>query len=180
MKLRLQASIVLFLLFEACALSLLNVEQTSPVLDGLSVTTTEEENDEWIAKETRWRDQSGLRAWLRVEQLKGQYGDTGFFHRRSYLRPLLSEVMVSDEPAGFNQYDIVDEGIKKNGLGEIEFLHLRNPESDCLFTRQFSPVSPMFENYRELLGHTEIRAWYCAEVLNTADVDKFVRGFDFY
>ena len=40
----------------ACALSVMNVHQTSPLLDDLAVSTKEEEDHRSKAKVTQWRD----------------------------------------------------------------------------------------------------------------------------
>ena len=168
----------------SCGLSLLNTQQTSSLLDAFSVSTEEEDHHQWVAKVTEWRDQSQVRAWLRVEQLKGQYIDTGTFYRKSRCNSLVQNprcvIVDSGLPDGFDAYAVVLRETRKNGLGKLEFVRLDKFDRSCVYTLQFSQVSPAYENYRELLGHTKIRAWYCAEALSTAEIDEFVQGFDFY
>jgi hypothetical protein len=183
-NLRAEFLLLLIIGVAACALSLLNTQQTSALLDEFSVNTKEEEHDQWVAIITKWRDQPQVRAWLRVEQLKGQYSDTGTFYRKSRCNSLVQSPQCvtanSGLPDGFNAYAVVQRGTRENGLGELEFLRLEKVNRSCIYTLQFSQISPNYENYRELLGHTKIQSWYCAEALSDADVDNFIQGFDFH
>lgn len=160
----------------ACAPYPWNIRQTSPLVDGLSVSTREEDNYNWTAKVTLWRDRAETRAWLRVEYLKGQYGSSRMFYIKSLTNSLQQTVRDSGLLGGYYAYQTVEEGAAKNGIGNVEFVHLKSDSRSCVYTLQYWGASPRYENSTDLLGHTKIESWYCADSLSREDIDSFVKG----
>ena len=140
-NLRPQILLVLMIGLVSCGLSLINTQQTSSLLDEFSVSTQEEDHHEWAAKVTEWRDDSEVRAWLRVEQLKGQYLDTGTFYRKTSCNSLVQNphCVISDSnlPDGHDAYAVVLRGTRRNDLGQLEFVRLDKFDRSCVYTLQF-------------------------------------------
>lgn len=163
----------------ACASQRLDVRQTSSLLEDLSVSTQEEEEEKWTAEVTMWSDLSGDRAWLRVEQLKKWQGSTRSFYSNSATNALPYTARNAGLPDGYGAYQVIEEGKTRNRIGELIFLRLRNDDRDCVYTLQYWGSTHGYERREEILGYTKIQSWYCAKAIDSEDFDAFVQGLIF-